>query len=378
MASISIRDLMKVRKHALQLNHVSLEVDDGEFVVLVGPKHSGKTGLLRVIAGLEKADSGEIYFDNRRVTDRPPQLRNIGMVFQKDALFPAMTVADNLGFALKVRKIDKPQINKRVEELADLLNIRHLLKKKPNELEMIDRQRVAIARALAPKPDILLMDDPLVGLDDNNSRELGLEILRLQRALKFTVLYVTRNRIEGLRMATRVVVMLDGTIQQCDAPQIIYDYPSNRYVGQFIGTPEMNQFPVKLARYGKEVFMEFGENKLPLPAGKVARLVSDQYIGKTVILGMRAENIHDEAAFISISEETAVDAKVTIVEMMGMGTYLHLIVDGIDGELIANVEARSTAREGETIRIAFDINHVHLFDAETGASIMGRMIGANA
>ena len=377
MASISIRDLMKVHKHEIQLNHVSLEVDDGEFVVLVGPKHSGKTALLRVIAGLEKCDSGEIYFNNRRVTDRPPQLRNIGMVFQKDALFPAMTVADNLGFALKMRKLEKERIEKRVAELAELLHITHLLKKKPHELEMIDRQRVAIARALAPKPDILLMDDPLVGLDDNNSRELGLEILRLQRALNFTALYVTRNRIEGLRMATRVVVMHEGTIQQCDAPQIIYDYPANRYVGKFIGTPEMKQFPVKLVRYGKEVFMEFGENKIPLPAGKVSRMAGDYYIGKTVILGMRAENIHDDAMFLSISEETAVDAEVTIVEMMGMGTYLHLNVEGIPGELIANVEARSTAREGETIRIAFDVNHVHLFDAETGASIMGRIVPAS-
>ena len=378
MASISIRDLMKVQKHELQLNHVSLEVDDGEFVVLVGPKQSGKTVLLRVLAGLEKCDSGEIYFNNRRVTDRPPQLRNIGMVFQKDALFPAMTVADNLGFALKMRKLDKPQIEKRVAELAEMMHIGHLLRKKPHELEMIDRQRVAIARALAPKPDILLMDDPLVGLDDNNSRELGLEILRLQRALKFTALYVTRNRLEGLRMATRVVVMHEGTIQQCDNPQIIYDFPANRYVAQFIGTPEMNQFPVKLARYGKEVFMEFGENRIPLPAGKVSRMQAEKYIGKTIILGMRAENIHDDAMFLSISEETGVDAKVTIVEMMGMGTYLHLNVDGIPGELIANVEARSTAREGETIRIAFDVNHVHLFDADTGEAIMGRIASANA
>ena len=378
MASISIRDLMKVQKHELQLNHVSLEVDDGEFVVLVGPKQSGKTVLLRVLAGLEKCDSGEIYFNNRRVTDRPPQLRNIGMVFQKDALFPAMTVADNLGFALKMRKLDKPQIEKRVAELAEMMHIGHLLRKKPHELEMIDRQRVAIARALAPKPDILLMDDPLVGLDDNNSRELGLEILRLQRALKFTALYVTRNRLEGLRMATRVVVMHEGTIQQCDNPQIIYDFPANRYVAQFIGTPEMNQFPVKLARYGKEVFMEFGANRIPLPAGKVSRMQAEKYIGKTIILGMRAENIHDDAMFLSISEETGVDAKVTIVEMMGMGTYLHLNVDGIPGELIANVEARSTAREGETIRIAFDVNHVHLFDADTGEAIMGRIASANA
>lgn len=377
MASISIRDLTKVNKHQLQLNHVSLEVDDGEFVVLVGPKHSGKTGLVRVIAGLEKADSGEIYFNNRRMTDRPPQARNIGMVFQKDALFPAMTVEDNLSFALRMRKMDKEQIARRVSELADMLPIRHLLKKKPHELEIIDRQRVALARALAPKPDILLMDDPLVGLDDNNSRELGMEILRLQRSLKFTVLYVTRNRIEGLRMATRVVVMKEGTVQQCDTPQIIYDYPANRYVGQFIGTPQMNQFPVKLARYGKDVFMEFGENRIPLPVGKVARMVSDRYIGQTVILGMRAENIHDDAVFLSISDETAVDAHVAIVEMMGMGTYLHLKVDGIADELIANVEARCTAREGETIRVAMDVNHIHLFDAETGDSILGRMFSSN-
>lgn len=377
MASISIRDLMRVHKHQLQLNHVSLEVDEGEFVVLVGPKHSGKTTLLRVIAGLEKADSGEIYFDNRRVTDKPAQLRNIGMVFQKDSLFPAMTVRENLAFALKMRKMEKEDIQRRVEEMADMLHIREVLNRKPAELEMIDRQRVALARALAPKPDVLLLDDPLVGLDDNNSRDLGMEILRLQRAMKFTALYVTRNRTEGLRLATRVVVMKDGTIQQCDPPQIIYDYPANRYVGQFIGTPEMNQFPVMLNRYGKVVMAEFGDNKIPLPAGKVARFVNDSYIGKKVILGMRAENIHDEAAFLSISEETAVDAHVDIVEMLGMGTYLHLRVEGIDAELIANVEARSTAREGETIRVAFDVNHLHLFDAETGDSIMGRIISTN-
>lgn len=378
MASISIRDLTKTKKGQIQFSHVSLEVDDGEFVVLVGPRQSGKTVFLRTIAGLEKADSGEIYFGTRRMTERPPQLRNIGMVFQKDALFPAMSVAENIGFALKMRRMEKDRIERRVNSLAEQLHIAHLLKKRPHELEMIDRQRVALARALAPKPDLLLMDDPLVELDDNNARELGVEILRLQREMKFTALYVTRNRVEGLRMANRVVVMQDGKMLQCDTPQIIYDYPANRYVGQFIGTPEMNQFPVKLVRRGKGVFMEFGEHSMPLPAGKVARMTSDKYIGDTVILGMRAENIHEKAAFISISEETAVDATVTIVEMLGMTTYLHLKIDGIENELIANVEARCTATEGEIIRVAFDINHIHLFDKDTGESIMGRMISTNA
>lgn len=373
MASISIRDLTKVMKHEVQLNHVKLEVDDGEFVVLVGPRKSGKTRLVRVIAGLEKADSGEVYFNNRRVTDRSAQERNIGMLFQKDALFPAMTVAENIGYALKVRKQDKDVIERRVRQLAEMLHVEHLLKKRPHELEMIDRQRVALARALAPKPDLLLMDDPLVELDENSARELGMQILRLQRALKFTALYVTRNRTEGLRMATRVVVMKEGTIQQCDTPQIIYDYPANRYVGQFIGMPEMNQFPVKLTRFGKQVYMEFGDFHLPLPAGKVARLISDEYIGSTVILGMRAENIHDGAAFLAISEETAIDARVEIVERQGMCTYLHLKVDGVEGEMIANVEARCNAREGETIRVALDINHIHLFDAQNGNSILRRM-----
>lgn len=377
MASVSIRGLTKVKKDQVQLNNVSLEVDDGEFVVLVGPKHSGKTFFLRVIAGLEKADSGEIYFGNRRITERPPQLRNIGMLFQKDALFPAMTVAENIGFALKMRRMEKDRIDRRVRSLAEQLHIAHLLDKRPQELEMIDRQRVALARALAPKPDLLLMDDPLVELDDNNARELGMEILRLQRALKFTVLYVTRNRLEGLRMATRVVVMKDGVIQQCDTPQIIYDYPANRHVAQFIGTPEMNQFPVLLKRRGKGVFIEFGEYSIPLPVGKVARMISDKYMDETVILGMRAENIHEKAAFISISEETAVEAQVSLVEMMGMGTLLHLKVEGIEKELIANVEARCVATEGEIIRVAFDINHIHLFDKDTGESILGRMISNN-
>lgn len=374
MASISIRDLIKVKDNALQLNHVSLEVDDGEFIVLVGPRNSGKTALLRVIAGLEKAESGEIYINNRRMNDRPAQQRNLGMLFQKDALFPAMNVAQNIGFALKMHKMERAEIDSRVNELAEMLHIAHLLKKRPHELEMIDRQRVSLARALAAKPDLLLMDDPLVDLDENNARELGMEILRLQRSLKFTVLYVTRNRLEGLRMASRVVVMKDGVIQQCDTPQIIYDYPANRHVAQFIGTPQMNMFPVTLQRNGKAATMQFGDYRIPLPAGKVARMTSDQYFGKQVILGMRAENIHEKPAFLSISEESVVEAKVLIVEMMGMCTYLHLQVDGVEGELIANVEARCIAKEGDVIRVALDVNHIHLFDAQTGESVLGRMI----
>lgn len=377
LASISIKDVAK-RNHQQQyrLNHVSLDVDDGEFVVLVGPKRSGKTGLLRIIAGLERADSGEIYFDGRRVTDRTPQERNIGMVFQRDALFPAMNVYDNIAFSLKIRRMERQQIHDRVMELADQFGIVDILKMRPQELNFIQRQRVAIARAIAPRPSILLMDDPLIGLDENSGRVLGTEIIRLQRALKFTVLYVTCNQVEGLRMATRVVVMKEGAIQQADTPQIIYDFPANRYVGQFIGSPDMNQFPAQLQKYGQNVCLSFGDWVIPLPAGKVARLVSADYIGKTVIMGMRAENIHDEAAFLSISEDTVLEARVTIVEMLGMATHLHLQIDGVEGDVIANVEARCTAREGEVIRVALDMNHVHLFDADTGDAILARTAGS--
>ena len=378
LASISIKDVTKLNHQnhqQLRLNHVSLDVEDGEFVVLVGPKQSGKTKLLRIIAGLEKADSGEIYFDGRRMTDRTPQERNIGMVFQNDALFPAMNVYDNIAFSLRMRKLEPQRVHDRVMELADQFGIVDILKMKPRELSFIQRQHAALARAVAPRPSILLMDDPLIGVDENSSRKLAVEILRLQRELKQTVLYVTCNQLEGLRMATRVVVMKDGTVQQMDTPQNVYDFPVNRYVGRFIGAPDMNQFPVKLEKYGQSVCMSFGEWVIPLPAGKVARLVSPDYIGKTVILGMRAENIHDEAAFLSISEDSVVEAKVTIVEMLGMATYLHLKIDGVEDIVIANVEARCTAREGEVIRVALDMNHVHLFDAETGESILARTAG---
>ena len=294
------------------------------------------------------------------------------MVFQNYALYPHMTVYDNMAFGLKLRKTPKQEIDRRVKEAAKILDIEHLLTRKPKALSGGQRQRVALGRAIVREPKVFLMDEPLSNLDAKLRVQMRTEITKLHQRLQTTFIYVTHDQTEAMTMGSRIVVMKDGFIQQVDTPQNLYDYPTNLFVAGFIGTPQMNFFTVTLEKRGTDVYAVFGENAIKIPKGKLQKFVSDSYIGKEVYMGVRPENIHDEEGFINASPDSKIKVSVEIVELMGSETYLYLKTSGKEGNIIARVDPRSTARSGNTIEVAFDVNRLHFFDKDTEATILER------
>ena len=283
-----------------------------------------------------------------------------------------MTVYQNMAFGLELRKMPKDEIDKRVREAAKILEIEHLLDRKPKALSGGQRQRVALGRAIVREPKVFLMDEPLSNLDAKLRVQMRTEITKLHHRLQTTFIYVTHDQTEAMTMGSRIVVMKDGFIQQVDTPQNLYDYPVNRFVAGFIGSPAMNVFNVKLVKEGDGVYATFGDNKVKIPAGKLQKFNSDSYIGKEVLMGIRPENIHDEEVFLSNSPDSVINVDVEVVELMGSETYLYLKTTGKDDGIIARVDPRSTARTGDRIRVAFDANRLHFFDKDTEATILNR------
>lgn len=351
---------------------LTLDVADGEFIVMVGPSGCGKSTLLRMVAGLERVTTGDIWIDRKRVTEMEPKDRGIAMVFQNYALYPHMTVYDNMAFGLKLRKKPKDEIDKLVREAAKILSIEQLLNRKPKALSGGQRQRVALGRAIVRDPKVFLMDEPLSNLDAKLRVQMRTEITKLHQRLQTTFIYVTHDQTEAMTMGTRIVVMKDGFIQQVDTPQNLYDYPANLFVGSFIGSPQMNFFDAKLVKRADGVWAEFGNNAIKVPDAKVRKLVDESYIGKEVVMGIRPENIHDEERFLSAADNNLVEAKVEVVELMGSETYLYLKVDGKDSNVVARVDPRSTSRTGDTVKVAFETNRLHFFDKDTELSILNR------
>ena len=373
MASLSLKNIYK--KYAGGVTAVSdfcLEIQDKEFIVLVGPSGCGKSTTLRMVAGLEEISDGELYIGDKLVNDVAPKDRDIAMVFQNYALYPHMTVYDNMAFGLKLRKTPKAEIERRVREAAKILDIEHLLNRKPKALSGGQRQRVALGRAIVREPKVFLMDEPLSNLDAKLRVQMRTEITKLHQRLQTTFIYVTHDQTEAMTMGSRIVVMKDGFIQQVDTPQNLYDYPTNRFVAGFIGSPAMNIFNAKLEKRGDGVYATFGNNAIKVPTGKLQKFVSDSYIGKEVYMGIRPENIHDEEAFIKNSPDSLIDVDVEVTELMGSETYLYLKTTGKDENIIARVDPRSTSRAGDKIKVALDVNHLHFFDKDTENTILER------
>jgi len=316
-----------------------------------------------MIAGLEEITKGELYIGDNLVNDVAPKDRDIAMVFQNYALYPHMTVFKNMAFGLELRKVPKDEIKQKVEEAAKILDIEHLLNRKPKALSGGQRQRVALGRAMVRDPAVFLLDEPLSNLDAKLRTAMRTEITKLHKRLGTTFVYVTHDQTEAMTMGDRIVVMKDGFIQQVDTPQKLYDSPCNIFVAGFIGSPQMNFIDVILAKKENGYFAEFDGYSIGIPKGKADSKELDKYVGKEVVIGIRPENIHDEPVFLESAEHSVVEAKVDIAEMMGSEIFLYL--DCAGKKLTAKVPSRSTAKSDDVLKVAFDNNKLHMFDKET-------------
>jgi multiple sugar transport system ATP-binding protein len=369
MASLKLKNVYKrYDGGVVAVNDFNLDIEDKEFIILVGPSGCGKTTTLRMIAGLEEITEGEIYIGDRLVNDVQPKDRDIAMVFQNYALYPHMTVFDNMAFGLKLRKTPKDEIKRRVHEAAKILDIEHLLDRKPKALSGGQRQRVALGRAIVREPKVFLMDEPLSNLDAKLRVQMRTEISKLHQKLQTTIIYVTHDQVEAMTMGTRIVVMKDGVIQQVDTPQALYERPANLFVAGFIGSPPMNFINATVEKRGQEIHLLFGKEDIKLPEGKAKKLEGTDYIGKEVVMGIRPEDIHDEPAYIEQMPDNAVEATVSVVEMLGAETLLYLTIN--DTDFTARVNPRTKARTNDVIKVVFDANKIHLFDKETERVIM--------
>ncbi|MEG0741027.1 MAG: sn-glycerol-3-phosphate ABC transporter ATP-binding protein UgpC [Clostridia bacterium] len=373
MASVSLNHIYKIYTgNVTAVSDFCLDIEDKEFIVLVGPSGCGKSTTLRMVAGLEEISSGELYIGDRLVNDVAPKDRDIAMVFQNYALYPHMTVFDNMAFGLKLRKTPKAEIKTRVEEAAKILDISHLLNRKPKALSGGQRQRVALGRAIVREPKVFLMDEPLSNLDAKLRVAMRTEITKLHQRLQTTFIYVTHDQTEAMTMGSRIVVMKDGFVQQVDSPQNLYDYPANLFVAGFIGSPQMNIFTAKLEKEGNEVSAKFGDSKIVIPTSKLSKFADESYIGKEVYMGIRPENIHDEDVFVQAAPNAVINCSVEVTELMGAETYLYLSTSGKEENIVARVNPRTTSRSGQQIQVAFDVNHLHFFDKETEITLLTR------
>ena len=371
MASISIRNVTKVYPgDVTAVKELNLEIVDKEFIVLVGPSGCGKTTTLRMIAGLEEITEGEMYIGDRLINDVPPKDRNIAMVFQSYALYPHMTVYKNMAFALELRKTPKSEIDVRVREAAKILDIEHLLSRKPKALSGGQRQRVALGRAMVRNPAVFLLDEPLSNLDAKLRTSMRTELIKLHKQLGTTFVYVTHDQTEAMTMGDRIVVMSDALVQQVDTPQNLYDAPCNVFVAGFIGSPQMNFMEAVLRKNGGEYFLEVNDDKLLIPAKKsVADL--DKYDGQKVKMGIRPEDIYDDDRFLSANPGWVVDTTVEVSELMGSEVYLYLKYG--ENNLTARVAPTTNSRSGDSIKIGVDMNNLHLFDIESENAIFDNL-----
>jgi multiple sugar transport system ATP-binding protein len=388
MSSLNLKNIYKVYPSGVTaVTDFTLDIDDKEFIIFVGPSGCGKSTTLRMIAGLEEISAGELYIDGVLMNNVAPKDRDIAMVFQNYALYPHMTVYDNMAFGLKLRKMPKAEIDQRVKEAARILGIEMYLSRKPKALSGGQRQRVALGRAIVREPKVFLLDEPLSNLDAKLRSQMRTEITKLHNRLATTFIYVTHDQVEAMTMGTRIVVMKDGFMQQVDSPINLYDYPINQFVAGFIGSPQMNFFAGKLTGTKNKVYIEFGLEKIALPKEKADLIVNiDKYLNtdREIIFGIRPEDIHDEELWVKDSK-TKIQVKVDVVEALGPETLLYCktrseisdddtikaIVDDVSN-LIAKVDNRSITKAGDTIEVALDIDHCHIFDKETEITILAR------
>ena len=368
MASVLLKNIYKrYQGGVVAVSNFNLEIEDKEFLVLVGPSGCGKSTTLRMIAGLEEITEGELYIGDKLVNDVAPKDRDIAMVFQNYALYPHMTVFDNMAFGLKLRKVPKDEIKRRVEEAADILDLRHLLDRKPKAMSGGQRQRVALGRAIVREPKVFLLDEPLSNLDAKLRAQMRTELAKIHHNLATTFIYVTHDQTEAMTMATRIVVMKDGFIQQVDTPQNLYLYPCNMFVAGFIGSPQMNFIDASLVEKAGDLYVEFAGNSLKLPESKINDAVKE-HVGKTVIMGIRPEHVHDEVRYLEEMADYIIKTKVEVAELMGAETYLYLDVDG--SKFTARVAPTTTAKADDEISVTLDLEKIHLFDKETEVTLI--------
>lgn len=349
------------------VNDFDLHIKDKEFIVFVGPSGCGKSTTLRMVAGLEDISKGTLEIDHKVMNDVAPKDRDIAMVFQNYALYPHMSIYDNMAFGLKLRHYKKDEIDKRVKHAADILGLSEYLDKKPAELSGGQRQRVALGRAIVRDAPIFLMDEPLSNLDAKLRTAMRTEITKLHKSLGTTFIYVTHDQVEAMTMADRIVVMKDGIVQQIDTPQDIYDSPNNMFVAGFIGAPQMNFIDVKLVEKDGEIYAQNDALSIKLNAGDCGALISNGYIGKEVILGIRPEDIHIEDIFVDNSLDSTFEANVELGELMGAEIYAYLKAG--NHSITARFDGRYKLNIGDKLKLAMDKHRIHIFDKETQVAI---------
>lgn len=369
MSNLSLKNIYKVYPgNVTAVNDFNIEIKDKEFIVFVGPSGCGKSTILRMIAGLEEISEGELFIGDKRVNEVAPKDRDIAMVFQNYALYPHMSVYDNMAFGLKLRNLDKNEADKKVKEAAKILDIEHLLKRKPKALSGGQRQRVALGRAMVREPNVFLMDEPLSNLDAKLRVQMRTEISKLHKKLQTTFIYVTHDQTEAMTMGSRIVVMKDGLVQQVDTPQKIYEHPENMFVAGFVGSPQMNFINGILESKDGKVVLTFEEDSIILPEDKATIIREKGYIGKEVIMGIRPENIGDSIEFITEHKNSNITANVEVTELMGAETYIYLSKGKVN--LVARVNGASKAKAGDSLKVALDENKIHIFDKETEKTII--------
>jgi multiple sugar transport system ATP-binding protein len=365
MANVKYDHVTKQFGDVVAVNDLDIEIDDKEFLVLVGPSGCGKSTALRCLAGLEEVTAGHILIGDRVVNDVAPKDRDIAMVFQSYALYPHMSVYDNMAFGLRLRKTSTDEIDRRVKGAAEDLGIEMLLERKPKQLSGGQRQRVAVGRAIVREPQVFLMDEPLSNLDAKLRVEARAMISRLHHRLETTFIYVTHDQTEAMTMGMRIAVLKDGLLQQLDTPQNLYDRPDNMFVAGFIGSPAMNFFDATLVASDGETYVDGGTFRVKMPPEKVAPLTS--YLGKEVVFGVRPEDIHDRAFAPPDIMVAPLNVRVDVTELMGNEIFLYLLVG--DKSFIARVDPRTQARVGQEMGIVINMENVHLFDPKTESAI---------
>ncbi|MCH5160448.1 MAG: ABC transporter ATP-binding protein [Clostridiales bacterium] len=373
MASLSLRHIYKVYSGGVRaVSDFNLEIEDKEFVVFVGPSGCGKSTTLRMIAGLEDISAGELYIEDRLVNDVEPKDRDIAMVFQNYALYPHMTVYDNMAFGLRLRHVPPKVIDEKVQEAASILGIQHLLSRRPKALSGGQRQRVALGRAIVREPKVFLLDEPLSNLDAKLRVQMRTEITKIHHRLATTFIYVTHDQTEAMTMGTRIVVMKDGIVQQVDTPTTLYDNPANLFVACFLGSPQMNIFKAKLVEEAGNIYALIGEtNKVMIPKARAQRIIDKSVIGSDVLLGIRPEDVHYEQALVEAHPESVIDATVDVIENLGNETILYLNVEGKEDYTISRVNSRYSFAQGDQVKMYLATDRVHLFDPTTELTLMG-------
>lgn len=371
MAELKLEHIKKTYDNGPTVVHdFNLEIHDGEFIVLVGPSGCGKSTTLRMIAGLEDITGGDFHIDEKRMNDVEPKNRDIAMVFQNYALYPHMSVYDNMAFGLKLRKTPKPEIKERVEKAAEILGLTDFLDRKPKALSGGQRQRVALGRAIVREANVFLMDEPLSNLDAKLRVQMRAEITKLHKRLETTTVYVTHDQTEALTMASRIVVMNQGDIMQVGTPKEVYDFPENVFVAQFIGSPAMNIFDAEI----KDGKLIIGGTTITIPEAKQRMLRAEGYDNKPVKFGVRPEDIREEAVFVESALASAFNAEVKVSELLGSEIMLYSELE--NQEFISRVDARNELDPGDIVKFAFDMNKGHFFDSESGKRIVTKELRA--